>query len=307
MPRNLPSLNALRYFEIVASHQSIKKAAEITNISESSISRQVRLLEEQLGVELFMRQHNGLAITDTGKRLATGLGEAFDHIERILDPVTLDRDVITIRVVPAFGLRWLMERIGEFNAKYPSIEIMIQTRMNDMMQEDQSADMGVRYGLGPWPQEDAIELYQEWITPVGSPNYLGRGNILKELQQATLLHPHPNRQAWQVWAKKSGLLENAGTGQDFETMDMALSAAEAGHGIAMADTMMAYSSLCKGTLKAPISYAVPTGVSYYLVTKPSLQKRYSVRIFEDWLIKQIKTSRQEVDSLLRDFEHDHTG
>lgn len=305
MSRNFPSLNALRYFEVVATQHSIKKAASLINVSESAISRQVRLLEEQLGVDLFTRQNKGLEITEAGRRLAVGLGEAFDHIEKVLDPVVLDRNVLTIKVAPTFALRWLMARLDEFRQLYPSIEVAVQTRLADMDPSESEADIGIRYGRGAWPQEDATELYPEWITPLVGAGFVSRGNIIHELQSAQLLHPTPNRQAWQLWAKKTGLLANPATGLDFETMDMALSAAQAGQGVAIGDTLLAHDAIRAGFLKAPISYAVQTGMSYYLVTKPSLKRRSAVLAFEAWLTKEIRRSRKELAVAFADFEQSH--
>ena len=96
MHRRLPSLNALRCFEVVAAHTSVKKAAQILNVSESAVSRQVRILEEQLGQTLFLRTHSGLEITEAGRKLATTVKEAFDHIANALDPTPVSYTHLTL-------------------------------------------------------------------------------------------------------------------------------------------------------------------------------------------------------------------
>ncbi len=294
MVRRLPSLNALRCFEVVASQLSIKKAANSLRVSESAVSRQVRILEEQLGVALFVRNHAGLEITEAGQRLATSVKEAFDHIANAIDPFQNDRDAVTIKVLPTFALRWLYPRLRKFQAQYPLLRVVVQTRLNDMTSNDGDADLGIRYGLGNWPADAATELYPEWILPVCAPDYAPSGKI-EDFDKVTLLHPLPNRADWGIWAEKSGFAAfDARAGLDFDALDMALSAAEAGFGVAMTDVVLAHAAIEAGRLITPVRVAVPSGVSYHLVRPQELHRRQHVRLLDEWICDEISDARNVV-------------
>lgn len=295
MSRRLPSLNALRCFEVVAAQLSIKKAALVLNVSESAVSRQVKILEDQLGAALFTRSHNGLEITDAGRRLALSVKEAFDHIANAVNPFRSERDAVTIKVLPTFALRWLLPRLRGFQERHPLIKVNVHTRLNDMTLNDNDADLGIRYGIGNWPVDCASELYPEWILPVCAPGYLGgRVNGEAELAQATLLHPLPDRQDWLTWAEKSGTRIETRGGLDFDALDMALSAAEAGLGVAMTDVVLAHEAIQSGRLVVPLPKAVPTGFSYYLVRPPEMRRRREVALVDEWLRNEIEDARELV-------------
>ncbi|MGI6247511.1 MAG: LysR substrate-binding domain-containing protein [Pseudochelatococcus sp.] len=294
MQRRLPSLNALRCFEVVAAYGSVKGAASVLNISESAISRQVRILEGQLGLALFARTHRGLEITEEGKQIAAVAKTAFDHIAEAIDPLRGDNDVVTLRVIPTFALRWLLPRLRRFHEANPTIRIIVQTRLNDLMQADTGADLGIRYGLGDFSHDHAIALYQEWIVPVCAPGHMRADDPEAGLKRATLLHPLPDRQDWVTWAEKTGVDLRAREGLDFDALDMALNAAAAGLGVAIADVVLAEQAIRDGHLIIPIRRAVPTGVSYFLVRRPVLKRRRQVRIVEEWLMDEIGQARSVV-------------
>lgn len=295
MTRRLPSLNALRCFEIVAAQLSIKKAALALNVSESAVSRQVKILEDQLGAPLFTRSHNGLEITDAGRRLALSVKEAFDHIANAVNPFRSERDAVTIKVLPTFALRWLLPRLRGFQERHPLIKVNVHTRLNDMTLNDNDADLGIRYGIGNWPVDCASELYPEWILPVCAPRYLeGRADGEADLTKATLLHPLPDRQDWLTWSEKSGMRIDTRDGLDFDALDMALSAAEAGLGVAMTDVVLAHEAIQSGRLVVPLRKAVPTGFSYYLVRPPEMRRRREVALVDEWLRNEIEDARELV-------------
>lgn len=296
MPRRLPSLNALRCFDVVAAHMSLRRAAQALNVSESAVSRQIRILEEQLGMALFLRTHSGLEITEPGRKLAITVKEAFDHIADAINPIQRDRDVVTLKVTATFALRWLFPRLSHFHAQNPTIKIAVQTRLNNMTPDDSDADLGIRYGLGEFANEDATELYQEWIIPVCAPGYIDLEHAEQELKKATLLHPLPDRQDWVTWSEKTGIPLQAQGGIDFDAQDMALTAAAAGLGVAIADVVLAHQSIQDGTILTPIRKAVPTGISYFLVRRPELQHRRQVRLVEQWIVSEVVAAQEIIAS-----------
>src|SRR5437016_6691269 len=143
---------------MVAAHLSIKKAANALRISESAVSRQVHILEQQLGVALFNRNYKGLEITEAGRVLAASAKGAFDQIASTIDTFKRDQDTVQIKVLPTFALRWLYPRLQRFQAQHPLIRVVVHTRWHDMNSGDGEAQLGIRYGLGNWSPQHATEL-----------------------------------------------------------------------------------------------------------------------------------------------------
>ena len=299
MSRRLPSLNALRCFEIVAQHLSVKKAAISLRISESAVSRQVRILEQQLGVGLFNRTAKGLEITDAGRALATSTKNAFDQIANTVDTFKCDQDTVQIKVLPTFALRWLYPRLQKFQAENPLIRVVVHTRWHDMNSGDGEAHLGIRYGLGDWPPAHAMELYPEWLVPVCAPGYLGTRKLEKaeDFAGLTLLHPLPSRADWNVWSERwgGGRFDTNG-GLDFDGLDMALRAAEAGFGIAVTDVVLANDIIESERLVIPIRKCVPSDVSYYLVRAQEFSDRRQVRLVTEWICDEMSDARRILDS-----------
>ncbi len=295
MSRRLPSVNALKCFEVVASKMSIRKAAAVLNVSESAISRQVRILEDQLGLALFHRGVNGLEITEAGRALAESTKSAFDQIANTIASFYRDQEVVQVRVLPTFAIRWLYPRLHKFNEQYPFVKILIHTRWHDMSSSDSDAELGIRYGQGNWRDDDVVELYEERLVPLCSPGYL-EGRMIEsadDLKGKTLLHPQPSHQDWKVWAAgwEGGEIDTD-QGLDFDVLDMALRAAESGFGIAMSDHLLAIDAIQSGELVAASQRTVPSGVSYYLVKPSNIGSRTQIRVFHEWLCDEMAVSKR---------------
>lgn len=299
MSRRLPSVNALKCFEVAAAHMSIRKAASVLRVSESAVSRQVRILEQQLGITLFHRGHNGLELTPEGKVLAASTKDAFDQIARTIDGFHRDQDVVQIRVLPTFALRWLYPRLRVFQQQYPFVKVMIHTRWHDMISSDNDAELGVRYGLGNWRSEDVTELYAERLVPVCAPGYLG-GQELRDaddLKGRTLLHSQPDHQDWKTWTSGwNGGEVDTEQGLDFDVLDMALQAAEAGFGITVSDLLLAHDTIKAEKLVMASPRVVNSGTSYYLVRPANLNARRQVRLFHEWMCDEMSAARQMLDA-----------
>ncbi|MFC3051839.1 LysR substrate-binding domain-containing protein [Kordiimonas pumila] len=299
MARRLPSLNALRCFEIVADQMSIKKAANYMRISESAVSRQVRILEEQLGTPLFHRKHSGLEITDVGIALAASTKDAFSQIAKTIETFQRDKDTVQIKVLPTMALRWFYPRLKRFQSQYPLIQVIVQTRWHDMISGDGEAELGIRYGRGNWSPEYVTELYPEWLTPVCAPDYLNGRKLecAADFDKVTLLHPLPSHQDWKMWSERwGGESFNTEDGLDFDVLDMALRAAEAGFGITMSDVVLGADAIESGRLVTPVNIAVPSDISYYLVHPPMQQQRREVRLLREWICDEMSDTKRIISS-----------
>jgi LysR family glycine cleavage system transcriptional activator len=171
MRRRLPSLNQLRAFEAAARPQSFSKAADELFVTHAAVSRHVRELEEWLGTKLFVRTGRGVVLSDAGKRYAARLTPIFDAIAEATRDAMIEGDSSHLTVAPdgAFASRWLIPRLGSFNAAHPEIELSVSPGeyISDFYKGED--DIAIRYGTGGWPEVEAELLCTARIFPVCAP------------------------------------------------------------------------------------------------------------------------------------------
>jgi len=296
MSRRLPSLNALRAFEAAARHQSFTGAAGELFVTHAAVSRHIRELEEWLGLKLFHRTGRGVVLSEAGARYAGELTPLFDGLQAATRDLLAAAGTrrLAVSVEPAFASRWLVARLGRFNALHPDIELSIDP--DDAVSDLRSgeAEIGIRYGRGDWDDIEATRLTDLVFFPVCSPDYL-TGHPLKtadDLDSAMLLH-EDSRQWWQEWLDAAGAIEGSGSRGPMFQNHLALEAAEAGQGFALADQMLAIDSLSEGWLAKPFAFELVDHGAYYLVRALGTRESAPARAFREWLIAEMaETARR---------------
>ncbi|PKP77779.1 MAG: LysR family transcriptional regulator, partial [Alphaproteobacteria bacterium HGW-Alphaproteobacteria-3] len=163
-PRRLPSLKALRAFEAAARHGSFSQAAAELSVTHAAISHQVRALEEALGAPLFHRTGRHVELTERGQKLVPVLTAAFEQMaDAWTQAGAKDNATLTVSVEPSFAARWLVLRLGKFNRANPEIELRLlpSSDIVDFARED--VDIGIRYGLGEWPDVVSEKLFEATV------------------------------------------------------------------------------------------------------------------------------------------------
>src|SRR5258708_14044259 len=211
MTTRLPSLNGLHAFEAAARHLSFTRAAAELNVTQRAISHQIRRLEEQLGIRLFVRHNRSLVLTREAQGYLPAVRAAFADLRQATDRLRLsERDgLLTVSATPSLAAKWLVPRVAAFQDAHPGIEIRISasTHLVDFRREAE-IDMAVRYGRGSWRGLRADWLMAEEFFPVCSPALLGSDKPLRQpadLAQHTLLHATLSREDWQLWLTAAGL------------------------------------------------------------------------------------------------------
>lgn len=294
MARKLPSLNAMRAFEAAARHVSFTKAADELFVTHAAISRHIRDLEEWLGIRLFNRTGRGVNLTKAGEKYLTQLSLAFDRMAKATSDLMQDarEGELVITVEEAFASRWLVPNLGSFTSAHRGIDINIDPNDSLVNFRADQANVGIRYGLGDWPDVDAELLVRIKIFPVCSPALLD-GHRLKspnDIIGYTLLHEE-SKQWWAHWLRAEGVDEGAGTRGPMFQGHLALEAAEAGQGFALGDQVLAADALRNGSLIKPLPGFRLQG-AYYLVTSRNVEDSSTVRAFRIWLHAEMgKTER----------------
>lgn len=259
MSRDLPPLNALRAFEAAARLQSISRAADELHVTHGAVSRQVRLLEEELGVALFGKDGRGVKLTDAGQRLRDATGDAFERLRSVCaDLQKRVEDAPFVLGCPGSLLaRWFIPRLDRLNRELPELRLQLSASEGELDPRRPGVDATLCFAAPPWPADMRVfELAAESIGPVLSPRY-GRhavlaGSVPSALLDEALLHTVSRPQAWPQWATAQGL--DAGRlrlGQGFEHLYYLLEAAVAGLGVAIAPQQLVADELASGRLVAP--------------------------------------------------------
>jgi LysR family glycine cleavage system transcriptional activator len=239
----LPSLNGLRAFEAAARHLSFTRAAAELNVTQTAISHQIRRLELQLGIRLFIRQNRALALTREGGEYLPSVRAAFEDLRRATARLQrpAQEGLLTVSTTASLATKWLVSRVAAFQEAYPLLEVRITTSAHlvDFRRED--VDLAVRYGRGRWPGLRADWLMAEHIFPVCHPALLSGERPLRQpadLAHHTLLHTTVSREDWQLWLTAAGLPRAiaAQRGLMFDQGFMAIQAAMEGLGVALGRT-----------------------------------------------------------------------
>ncbi|WP_187375314.1 LysR family transcriptional regulator [Pseudomonas massiliensis] len=266
MTRHLPSLNGLRAFEATARLGSLTQAARHLNVTHGAISRQLKLLEAELGVALFSKEGRGLRLTDAGLRLRDACSQAFDSLRTACAELAADQADAPFVLGCSGSLlaRWFIPRLGRLNADLPDLRLHLSAGEGDLDPQSPSLDALLVYAQPPWPAEVQVhELLAERVGPVVSPHYRGCAALLGAPPTAvfgeTLLQTDSRPQAWPAWARAHDL-DSAGLkfSQRFEHLYYLLEAAVAGLGVAIAPHALVADDLQAGRLVAPWGFSQTT-------------------------------------------------
>jgi LysR family glycine cleavage system transcriptional activator len=290
--RNLP-LNALRCFEAAARHCHLRRAAKELGITHGAISRQVRILEEAVGSELFDRSHRHMQLTAGGLRLLHVVRDALDRVTEAalyLDPQTMAGS-ITIATTPSISVYWLIPVLGEFSARYPEIELRMVNIEPRLRVLPADVDMAICFGAPDAPRHTVRELYRETFFPVASPKLLSsRQAILQpeELLRFPLIHDRHGQ--WPRWFEAQGL-PGARSPRNFFVQEafQAVIAAREGFGVAITDRIEVANELREGSLVRLADGVVDGPHPIVMVSEAEDRLPLRARVFIDHLLKALQS------------------
>ena len=314
MSYRLPPLNALRAFEAAARHLSFRKAAEELHVTPAAISHQMKILEEQLGVQLFRRLTRAIELTEVGRSFLPKLREGFDAFAQAVERVRAfeNTGILTVAVAPSFAVKWLIPRLYRFVTAHPDIDVRISANMRlvdarrrdsqaNLTREneiDGDADIDIRFGSGKYPHCRVDKLFQVSLTPLCSPRLLEGMRPLRkpqDLRYHALLHDDTldvseGRPDWAMWLKAAGAEDvDASRGPHFNHSILGLEAAIDGLGVLLGNKELAAHDLATGRLVAPFDLTLEMNLAYYVVSPEATADRPKVALFRDWLLSETAT------------------
>lgn len=302
MQETLPPLVALRAFEAAGRHLSFKNAADELSVTPAAISQQIKLLEDRLGVRLFLRQTRALELTEHGQKLLPKIREGFEAFRVGLSRIKpLEDQTLRITAPPSFTTRWLIPRLSKFWAKHPDVALRVASTLNSIDQPNASApppssdkglDIYIRFGSGHYPGWEVVPIFTPDCIPVCSPS-IQQGNdpIIepKDLLRHVLIQDETtsgaeNPMDWSVWLSGHGIHSAAAErGPRFSNSLLAIEAAINGQGVALALKPLIQHDLDTGRLIAPFESGVPSPYTYCLLYQAGNESNPGIQAFCDWI------------------------
>jgi LysR family transcriptional regulator, glycine cleavage system transcriptional activator len=285
----------LRAFDVAARNLNLSAAAEEMSVTHAAVSRQVKQLEERLGVKLFERLPRGLKLTAHGALLAEGTREAFDRLACALEDVSIPavRRKLTISTFASLSARWLMPRVQSFATLFPEadLHVVTTTRLVDFARED--VDIGIRFGTGHYPGLQVTPLFQPREIVVASPTLMKNDPPIKtfaDLKHYTLLHDDSHR-SWIRWLDAAGVKGvNPRRGIICGDRNSMLQAALEGQGVAIASEVFAANDLANGRLIKVFEQEVASEFAIYAVCLPRRLNDPLVSGALEWLTREATAS-----------------
>lgn len=284
----LPSLRSLYIFEAAARHLNLVRAAQELGLTQGALSRQIRQLEESIGVPLFRRLPRGLSFTEAGDILHSHCRLAFRELQEGIGTVsgTRTRQSLMVAVARSYATRVLSHRIGSFVNAYPWIDLILDGHRHLADLARNEADAAIRVGDGRWPDAAGEKIEDDPLFPVASPDLvarLGTVDVALLAREATLLHFF-ERPYWETWSRGAEVeLPTRTRGVRFSETVMMLEAAESGQGIAIARRSLVREALELGRLVRLSDIEVTDGIGYYFCATPAGLRKETVRRFREWL------------------------
>lgn len=292
----IPPLAALRAFEASARHMNFTKAADELFVTQSAVSRHVRMLEDMLNVPLFVRVHRGLKLTPEGETLLADLDDTFRRLSWAVERVRRagrGQEILHIHSYTTIAICWLIPRLPRFKAAHPQIELRLTVAnvltWNSVAQQQVHGVICNDPGASP---DDALKLMGEKLIAVCSPAYreqhFPQGRY-EDLNDELLIHCLATPLHWLNWLQgvgRAGL--NLNRGFRFESGVMTLAAAERGLGVAITQPEFVAEPLQKGSLVQPFDARVETERSCYFVPVAKRTESSAVNLFRNWLAEEVR-------------------
>lgn len=295
---NLPPLDLIQGFEAAARTLSFTKAGEELFVTQSAVSRQMRALEEHLGVALFERRPRALVLTSEGRILQEAAGELLERLQQVTDRLRADGRLLhlTVTTTSGFAALWLIPRLRRFTKLQPDVDVRISASYKLVPLERSLVDVAVRYCVDP-PPEGALRLFGEELLPVCSPALAADNQrplrTLDDLEAHSLLHMDGagGELDWGTWLAAEGHAElRPAASIRFDNYEQMIQAALGGQGVALGIRRLVHHLIEGGQLVAPFGRSVVSSRAYYIIRSAITRHRPHVDAFVAWLIEEAKAS-----------------
>jgi LysR family glycine cleavage system transcriptional activator len=290
---DLPSLTTLAVFEASARHKSFKLAAAELNVTPGAVSRQIKVIEDEIAAPLFSRSNTGVELTVAGEDLYAVLSQSFSRASEVIHRIKRgDRaSRVTLACSNAMATMWLMPRMGGFWRTHP--EVIVDHLISDVARDYRRADveLRIRYGFGAWQDEAAQLLLTETIYPVCSPRFAAAhaGTLASDIPSLPLLHVEWVDRDWTDWdelLRRAGISHGTLSGGRFNNFAITLQATQDDQGIAVGWHRLVKPMIDDGKLVRFTDLCLPAPGSYYLTWNDNRTMSPAAKTLQNWLINE---------------------
>jgi len=292
MRRNLPPLHALRVFEVAGRTENFSKAAEELCITQSAVSKQIRLLEENLSAKLFSRDSGVIKLTLKGRQIFEAVACALDSLESATQTFYSHKyqESLTVNITPSMNTFWMFEHVNSFSQLLPNITLYIDSDAGEIDWVKGKTDIAIRVmprsGLHP----NSELLFSETLVLVAAPSILNKQAIIKvdDILQHQLILNSSRMNLWEDFFKKFDLDEFL---PDVRLVcqytHMTMNAALQGLGLALVPKLLCEDFLNTGQLVNPLGLEIDSGRGYYFQTPSYKRNERKIRLFREWITSQL--------------------
>ncbi|MFJ2995497.1 transcriptional regulator GcvA [Pandoraea sp. NPDC087047] len=291
----LPSLNALRAFEAASRHLNFRLAAEELGVTQGAVAQQVRGLEAELGMKLFERHPRALSLTENGRRYAGSVRRAFEMLTEATQALRPEPLRLTVSVTPTFASKWLIPRLPAFLETHPDIDLRILATDRLSHFHADAVDLAVRYGRPPFGGGLVVEpLFEEVQVAVACPTVvaaLGHPDETGNLRGHALLHDAHN--AWPQFLELALPTASLSAVKNvrFNQTALAIDAAVAGQGLALAHRDFVAADIAAGRLVRLFDTELRTGAGFYIVHPRRTRHAAQIADVHEWLLREARHTR----------------
>ena len=299
--RALPPLKALKGFEAATRHQSIRNAADELCLTHPAVCHQVQLVEEALGIELFVQEGRNIVSTEEGRMLYPYVRSAFELLIEGVEAAhrnALNRPLRVQTYVTA-SIRWLARRVPQFLAAHPEVKLSLSTCAVEWEFDDVHTDVGLVYCQSPPdPKFHWVPLFEYSLFPVCSPAMAARmGKVRKpaDLLEQPLVAIYTEVQNWATWFDSAGLsFDPSSPYLVVDTLAVALEMALNDQAVALVNGPFVEQDLASGRLVRPVNHKAVCSGEWGLICRKDMKENPRIRKFIDWMTAQVEAERQNL-------------
>jgi LysR family glycine cleavage system transcriptional activator len=288
----LPSLTALKAFEVVGRLGSVTHAAEQLYVTQSAVSRQILALEREFGCRLFVRERSGVRLTEIGRDYHRNVSAAMHDISKHTTELKYriaGMNIVRVTILPTMAMYWLVPQVARFKLENPAIAVDISSSNELADLEQGSLDVGIRLGSGNWPNLRSTHLFDEFMITVCSPSVNAKipDKMNDAMTSIQFLHTTTRPNAWDAWLEGNNL-EFRATGDrlaGYQDFFITIQAAILGHGVAVVPAFLVEQEIANGRLVDPFQSPTQSERSYYFVTSEENADRSSIVTLREWLVR----------------------
>ncbi len=288
MKKSLPSLNSIRFFESAARHLSFTRAGEELFVTQGAVSKQIKLLEQQLGLQLFARKGPYLTLTKHGEKLFNTVTTALKTIEHGINSLQHQSEsTLTITVLPSFASNWLLPRMRQFDIDHPELSIRLASSYANIdFAVETDIDLGIRLGKGNWPGLYSAQITTDRMFPACSPATAKTIKTISDLRKHTVLVDFQLHDEWERWFLAAGYPYQVKNRRHYDDSGTQIRSAVEGQGVSLVREELVQEYVDSGVLVRLFDIEFYSDLHYHFVCLENRKDEHYIAVFRKWLIEQ---------------------